>query len=74
MRSYLLSDVISVFLLYENSTFWVVSRGVMRGGDGLEMIMATKTPKVKKMDDNGQVNGKEYVERTHGELEDGGTQ
>lgn len=36
---------------------------------GLEVIMATETTKVKEMDDNGTVKGKEYAKRAHGEME-----
>ena len=46
---------------------------VMRGGDGMEVIMTTETTKVKKMDDNGTVKGKEYGTRAHRELGDGGS-
>lgn len=37
----------------------------------MEVIMATETTKVTKMDDNGTVKGKEYAKRAHGELGDG---
>lgn len=44
----------------------------MRGGDGMEVIKTSETTKVRKMDDNGTVKGKEYSTRAHGELGDGG--
>lgn len=37
----------------------------------MEVIMATETTKVKKMDDNGTARGKEYVRRAHRGLGDG---
>lgn len=37
----------------------------------MEVIMATETTKVKKMDDNGTVKGKKYVTKPYGELGDG---
>lgn len=58
----------SIWLLYKNGTFQVASGEVMRGGDGMEVIMATETTKVKKMDDNGTVKGKEYSKRALGGL------
>lgn len=54
----------SASLLYKNSAFWVASGEVMRGGDGMEVIMATKTTKVKKMDDNCTVKRKN-MQRAH---------
>lgn len=38
----------------------------MRGGVGMEVIMGTETSKVKKMDGNGTVKGKECAKRAHG--------
>lgn len=58
----------SISLLYKNGTFRVASGEVMRGGDGMEVIMATETTKVKKTDDNGTVKGKEYSKRPLGGL------
>lgn len=53
----------SISLLHRNSAVQLASGEVMRGGDGMEVIMATETTKVKKMDDNGTVKGKEYSKR-----------
>lgn len=44
----------------------LLSGEVMRGGDGMEVIMASETTKVKKTDDNGPVKGKEYSHRAPG--------
>lgn len=44
---------------------------VIRGGDGMEVIMATETTKVKKMDDNCTMRGKEYSKRALGGLGNG---
>lgn len=38
---------------------------------GWEAIMATETTRVKKMVDDGTVNGEEYAKRAHRELGDG---
>ncbi len=45
----------------------------MRGGEGMEVIMATETTKVKKMDDDCTVKGKKICRGHTKGLEDGET-